>query len=90
MWRAVNPLTWRLQGGLKLPDRRKPDPAAEAECADLLRLLGHGRHGLQSMDERNLSLEPCKNLPAQDHRSPRRQEQAHPEGANLKVDKYNQ
>jgi hypothetical protein len=51
MWRAVNPLTWRLQGGLKLPDRGKRDPAAEAECVGLLRLPGHGRHGLQSMQE---------------------------------------
>jgi hypothetical protein len=89
MWGAVNSLTWRLRGEVELPDRGKRDLAAEAECADLLRLPGHGRHGLQSIDE-HLSLEPCKNLPAQDHRSPRRQEQAHPEGANLKVDKYNQ
>lgn len=57
------------------PDCDKRDPAVEAECGDLLRLLGQGGHGLQRVHA-GLPLEPCKNFPSQDHRIPRYEEQA--------------
>jgi hypothetical protein len=92
---ALTLSAWRIRGELELGDRGRRgrfsgmrSPEAEAECLDLLRLLGHGRHGLQWMHE-HLSLASCKNHHAQDHRSPRHQEQARPAGAHLKVDKYN-